>query len=543
MYNRSLRLQVLLAMCVTWAIFDQFGGRKWKHIGVYSNKEDYNQSFNHYQCFDEVKFNWTSWKYMELDFWRAANDGDRVDDMYLVFSLHGFGQFLWILFDVVEVAMVQNRAEFMSNNDISNAGRVLPVMYHGIQDFLTLLLIIMVLIGSREILLLVIMILTSMELSRECIQMLASIKKYFLQVSNFYDLSMVVMIYLLFMLPNSMFPDSCSISIVNFTKELCECELAKAEKTCSIKRGIAAFTIVVMWVRIFAKIALHPKLDKLNLYMSMFRQVQNTFLKFVFFYSVYIISFGLGFYILLHQDTEIDWPGQQTNGTCNSEKQEKLKEDTFRSPWFSFLKTVIMLLGELDYEIVLSRLNGGVISKTLSCCFFLFFVFMLNMVLLNLLNAMAISDTEKIIRQSKVYCEVSTIKTIGYIELVVFNSLRTLQNISTIFSCRLSMNKVLTSSGVMLFQSRYLDETRSLLRLPLPGEGKQGRKGFIFGLIGIDDECEEILVEAREILNKMKRKREKKKKKILKKEKDLAPSKKNLSSSSTDESSNSSSDT
>ena len=82
-----------------------------------------------------------------------------------------------------------------------------------------------------------------------------------------------------------------------------------------------------------------------------------------------------------------------------------------------------------------------------------------------------------------------------------------------------------------------------MLRLPLPGERKQGRKGFIFGLIGIDDECEEILVEARKILNRMKRRREKKRKKMLKKKMDVAPSKNNLSSSSTDESSDSSSDT
>ena len=60
-YNRSLRLQVLLAMCVTWAIFDQFGGRKWKHIGVYGNK-NYTHSFYHHHCFVELEFNWTSWK-------------------------------------------------------------------------------------------------------------------------------------------------------------------------------------------------------------------------------------------------------------------------------------------------------------------------------------------------------------------------------------------------------------------------------------------------------------------------------------------------
>ena len=529
-YNRALRIHILLAMCLTWAIFDKFGGRKWKHIGVYGGK-NVSESFNHYQCYDEDLYvNKSLGLFHSLNFWRPQEEfGDRVDDMYIVFALHALGQFLCIVFDIIDtLGMRSHSANDIETGKFFSGGRMLSVLYQSFYDIITILLIVVVLLGSREILWAVIIILALIELSREILQMLASIKKYFSQADNYYDLFLLSMIFLLIFVRSKTVSDTlrilgygwCGVSIDNFYT--CNPTVQEeAEKKCMIKRGLAAFTIVIMWIRVFTKIALHPKLDKLNLYMSMFRQVQNTFLEFLFYYSVYIISFGLGFYIMLHQDTEIDWGAVGAKKT--SENATETKGDTFRSPWYSFLKTVMMFLGELDYGSFIERIEGGNISKLLSCMFFLFFVFMLNMVLLNLLNAMAISDTEKIIKRSKIYCEMSTIQTISYIELVVFNNLRSLQSVSTLFSCPFPIENVLQSSGTMFFQSAYLDETRLNLKLPLTcGEYLIKKKGFtnrkIEKLLSWtnDDECDEILEEARKILETNTKKQLKKEKKKMK---------------------------
>jgi hypothetical protein len=52
----------------------------------------------------------------------------------------------------------------------------------------------------------------------------------------------------------------------------------------------------------FAKVGVHPKLTECNIYVTMFLRVLKTFFLFLAWYSLFILAFGLGFFILLHTD-------------------------------------------------------------------------------------------------------------------------------------------------------------------------------------------------------------------------------------------------
>jgi hypothetical protein len=49
-------------------------------------------------------------------------------------------------------------------------------------------------------------------------------------------------------------------------------------------------------------VGVHPKLTECNIYVTMFLRVLKTFFLFLAWYSLFILAFGLGFFILLHTD-------------------------------------------------------------------------------------------------------------------------------------------------------------------------------------------------------------------------------------------------
>ena len=519
-YNRSLRIQILFAMCLTWFIFDQFGGRKWKHIGVFGNfrkwkKENLTDDFNHHQCFDSYLFNDSVYSFGSLTFNRnVSHYGDREDEMYYAFSIHALVQLFFIIWDFLDSRMIKTITyQRLKTKAESVPGIIFSTIRHSFQDLVTVTLIMIVLVGSREILWFVLHILLIFEYAREAFQLLASIKTYFRQFDNYLDLLFLFVVELLVLIPDKddLIKDTCRLSLDTNVDDACDKMKETVFQKCKIKRCFAAFIIVIMWIRVFKYIALHPKLDKLNLYVSMFNQVRKTFLEFIWYYAIYIISFGMGFYILLHTDTEITWASgngpnnilTETELSCPAAKDPcDCAGPHYKTPWYSFARTFLMFLGELDYNDFLDRVEGGNITETMSLAFFLFFVFMLNMVLLNLLNAMAISDTACVVKKSKIICETSMIKTIGYMEFCIYNHLKTMHKIATIFRCSFSLESLLGRSGTMLFQSSYLDESNSVITL---GEKTITRKadGQWFRWRG-GGEGEQILFEARQILQKRK---------------------------------------
>ena len=124
-------------------------------------------------------------------------------------------------------------------------------------------------------------------------------------------------------------------------------------------------------------------------------------------YSLFIFSFGIGFYILLHKDT--------TKAKTESEKQTKegacKKEDDF--PFFndiglSLVKTFTMFVGELEFADLPFETPVGYL-------FLLSFVFLIVVVMMNLLNGLAVSDTGVIREEAEIYAYTCQVEIVSYL--------------------------------------------------------------------------------------------------------------------------------
>ncbi|CAB4067884.1 TRPA1 [Lepeophtheirus salmonis] len=196
----------------------------------------------------------------------------------------------------------------------------------------------------------------------------------------------------------------------------------RTEKHESLHRHIAGTTIVLSWASLVTLIGKHPKLMRYNVYVTMFYKVMKTFFYFLIWYALFIIAFGLGFYIILH-------------------KENREGEDSyvfFDTPLLSMIKTSTMFVGELEFSDIPIDIDGP--YSTFSYGFFISFVFLIVVVLMNLLNGLAVSDTGIIQEKAETVGYVSRVETISYTE------------VDTKYS------KVTGATGILLFYSFLPDK-------------------------------------------------------------------------------------
>ena len=128
---------------------------------------------------------------------------------------------------------------------------------------------------------------------------------------------------------------------------------------------------MLSWSELITMVGRHPKLTQINIYVTMLYKVLGTFILFLTWYSLFIFAFGLGFYILLHQDTETPEPHDYL---------------FFDSLGLCIVKTFTMFVGELEFGDLPIDTGFGYV-------YLLAFVFLIVVVLMNLLNGLAVSDT------------------------------------------------------------------------------------------------------------------------------------------------------
>ena len=165
----------------------------------------------------------------------------------------------------------------------------------------------------------------------------------------------------------------------------------------TLKRHVAAFIIVLSWSELITMIGRHPKLTEINIYVTMLYRVLGTFILFLTWYSLFIFAFALGFYILLHQDH------------TDAEEHEYV---FFDSLGLSIIKTFTMFVGELEFGDLPIKTGFGYI-------FLLSFVFLIVVVLMNLLNGLAVSDTGVIRAEAEVYAYKTQVEIISYMESTI----------------------------------------------------------------------------------------------------------------------------
>jgi len=155
------------------------------------------------------------------------------------------------------------------------------------------------------------------------------------------------------------------------------------------QQQISAVAILLSWAELILLIGRHPA-NSTNI--EMLKTVSWNFLKFLAWYSILIIAFALCFYTLFRD-------------------AEDSEDNFFLHPGMAIFKTVVMLTGEFDAGSIPFVTHPGV-----SHVLFVMFVFLIAIVLFNLLNGLAVSDTQAIRADAELVGYVSQVKLVSYIE-------------------------------------------------------------------------------------------------------------------------------
>ena len=68
--------------------------------------------------------------------------------------------------------------------------------------------------------------------------------------------------------------------------------------------------LVLSWTKALTSAVMHPSLEgNPTLILAIFYRVVNSFMRILLWYSFLIVSFGLGFYIMLHKGQGFHFPG------------------------------------------------------------------------------------------------------------------------------------------------------------------------------------------------------------------------------------------
>jgi hypothetical protein len=118
----------------------------------------------------------------------------------------------------------------------------------------------------------------------------------------------------------------------------------------------------------------------MSLHMAIFKKVCKTFLKTIALYLILILAFAMSFYTL----------NDKSGGAILRSEEDEI----FSDPFMSVITTVRMMLS--DFENIKIDSNDH-----FQGAMFLLFVVIITVILFNLLNALAISDTHDIIRDAE----------------------------------------------------------------------------------------------------------------------------------------------
>ena len=111
----------------------------------------------------------------------------------------------------------------------------------------------------------------------------------------------------------------------------------------------------------------------------------------------------------------------KSNTTLITSEEADAEEDGlqtfFNNPFLTFVKTCTMFVGELEFSDIPIDLDSNLMP--LSYFYFLSFVILIVVVLMNLLNGLAVNDTSDIKQKAEIYSYISRVETISYMESVL----------------------------------------------------------------------------------------------------------------------------
>ncbi|XP_069696513.1 transient receptor potential channel pyrexia-like isoform X1 [Periplaneta americana] len=167
-----------------------------------------------------------------------------------------------------------------------------------------------------------------------------------------------------------------------------------------IHTDAAAIAILFAWIEFLLLIG---RLPRISVQLEMLKKVTRTFLKFGLCYSPLIIAFSLSFSTLFHGQHRY-YETFNTNGVWNK------TSNTF----LFMLETLVMFTGEFgakDLPFMFTPVTSRIV--------FSLFIFLVALALLNLLNGLAVSDTQSIIDDAETLSLTARVRLVHHLERVV----------------------------------------------------------------------------------------------------------------------------
>lgn len=237
----------------------------------------------------------------------------------------------------------------------------------------------------------------------EIVQCAMSYKKYFFKPINWLDISLIAVAFVILI-------ENVDLGRANFKK-------------------FSAILILLMGaqsMQLFGKVSAFS----LSLHMEILNKVCKTFLKTIAPYMILISAFGMSFYALNYDEY---------NGLLLSESNlfENKAEDGrgFKNPFVSTISTVRMMLSDFD-DITIKK------EDHFQELLFLMFMIIISTVLLNLLNALAISDTNQMMEVAEFVELKKRISTVrSYESLCSFFKVRYANVFPDVFTIMLTPSK------------------------------------------------------------------------------------------------------
>lgn len=180
----------------------------------------------------------------------------------------------------------------------------------------------------------------------------------------------------------------------------------------TIIRQLSAVAIVTSAIEFLLLVGQFPSMST---NIMMLRTVSYTFFKLLLWYSILLLAFSYSFYTLFQETKPEENPANNTaEKKSNNDDNDDEEPNFFEDPGMSLLKTIVMLTGEFDATSIKFD-SYPVISHII----FVMFVFLIAIVLFNLLNGLAVSDTQIIKNDAELYGQMLRVEHIAHVERVL----------------------------------------------------------------------------------------------------------------------------
>ncbi|KAL7015447.1 hypothetical protein ACKWTF_016460 [Chironomus riparius] len=242
---------------------------------------------------------------------------------------------------------------------------------------------------------------------REFLQCFLSYRHYFKSLMNWFEIALITLAWVVFLLSE------------NFNHQ--------------DQRILRAVLILFSAFEFLQIVGTLPILS-VSTHMVMLKRVSITFLKSIALYSILLFSFGLCFFMLFGE-SHVDQKdaANETIILSSDDIYESMSNDSlnmpsdvpdvpegksdfasFRYPGIAIVRVFVMLTGEFDA----TDLD---LNSSAYCIIFTLFVFLITIVLFNLLNALAVSDTAEIRKKGELIDLIQRIDVLESYEKIIFN--------------------------------------------------------------------------------------------------------------------------